>query len=372
MSFIKFFTDFNSAKISDNPPVASLFNNPCIQLGTDETIFQITDDKLNITFAGAIKVDLIGCNGNVLQNIDENFYYEGFQDRNGIYQIAFEFGFIGKDYYEKDIFLKITDLVNGLEYFSNVFKVTDNRIGLSSKLIYFDQNYFRGTSYDLMPYKQSVRLSNCFYNNPENLTEFKEFTNSVGYQVNYRNITTYLRKYIFEKLDFFTNDRLSYLFAHPFIYLNNQRVSISEFKTNERTSDVNWLTCDFLVNPKDEYINDALQLYPELTAVLNPLNGALLTTFNGLFTMTFNRNASITSGSVAKVYINGSLIGTYLLSLAGNVVSFDGSAFTYISGEYSVVILPNAINGYTLNEWLFTIGTGDYDGTQYSNEYFIN
>jgi len=372
MSFIKFYTDFTSAKISDNPPVSTIFGNPCIQLLPNDTMFQITDDSLNINFAGAIQVDFIGCDGSVLQNIDNYFFYNGFQDRNGIYQIAFEFGATGTDYYNKPIYLRITDLVNGLEFFSNEFKVTNVRSHLSTKFIYFDQNYFRGTSYDLMPYKQSVRFADFFYNNPENLEEFKQFTTSKGYYVDYRNITTYLRKYLFQKLDFFTNERLNYLFSHPFVYLALQRVSVSEFKTNERPGDTNWLTSEILVNPKNEFIVDELQLFPRLSAILNPVDGALLTTFNGMFTMTFNRAVTITPGSVAKVYKDGVLIGTFALSVIGNVVSFNGSAFTYIAGDYSVIIMNNAINGYSLYQWLFTVGTGEFLNTEFTNEFFIN
>ena len=57
----------------------------------NETFLQITAGETSIAFVGGIQVDLIDGCGDLVTNIDSNFYYEGFVDSSGVNQIAFEF-----------------------------------------------------------------------------------------------------------------------------------------------------------------------------------------------------------------------------------------------------------------------------------------
>jgi len=175
--------DFALAKKADDPNIATLLYGGFIVQKPSETFLQISASNTDIAFAGGIQVDLIDCNGLVIRNIDANFFYEVFVDASGISQIAFEFGNIGVDYWTKQLYLKITDLVNNNVYFSNGFLITNYKSELTTRFDYFNQTKIYNISYDLAPYKQSVRFMNCYDHTPVNTREVKQYTNSNGTQV---------------------------------------------------------------------------------------------------------------------------------------------------------------------------------------------
>ena len=74
-------------------------------LKTEWNIFTNKCWETSIAFVGGISVDLIDGCGDEVVNIDSNFYY-GFVDSSGVNQIAFEFGYIGTDYWTKPLYLK--------------------------------------------------------------------------------------------------------------------------------------------------------------------------------------------------------------------------------------------------------------------------
>jgi len=153
--------DFVSAK-GDNPDVAHLLYDGFIQQLPTETFLQTTNLTDGIAFAGGIQVDLIdGCQ-NIVRNIDNNFAYTSFIDQNGKPQINFEFGSILVNFYNKPLYLKITDLINGNIYYSNSFLINNNK--LSTRFDYYNNGEL---------YKKSIRISNCYYNTPVNNLDFQ-------------------------------------------------------------------------------------------------------------------------------------------------------------------------------------------------------
>jgi len=374
--------DFALAKRADDPNIATLLYDGFIVQQPNETFLQISASDSDIAFVGGIQVDLIDCNGLVIRNIDGNFYYEGFVDANGISQVAFEFGNIGVDYWTKPLYLKITDLVNDNIYYSNGFLVTNYKSELTSRFDYTNQTKIYNISYDLAPYTQSVRLFNCYDNTPVNKRDVKQYVTSQGKQVNYRTITTFLRQYYIDQLDYFVNDRLEVLFSHAIIYCNNQRVVVSEYSIQERKGNSNWFNGEFIINPQGETFTFAYQLYEGLDAVSRlPLHlGNYTVASLPAIELTFNRNITLVDGFIIKLYKGGVLQTitptTYTPTL--NVLDITPT-YTFTNGEYSIAIEPNLIysgseywNGFTYGEWTFTVADGEYDNTQYNNEYLLN
>jgi len=375
-SFIKLFTDFATAKRNDDPNIATIKYDGFILQKPNEVFTQITNSATDINFVGAIQVDLIDSCGAVVQNIDSNFFYEGVQDSNGIYQIAFSFGNIGVDYYSKLLYLKITDTVNDNIWYSNSFLVTNYKSDISTRFDYFNQTKLYGISYDLLPYTQSIRLANCYDNTPANKREVKQYVQSNGKQVNYRSITTFLRSYNINNIDYSINDRLECLFSHQIVYCNLDRVNVSEYSIEERKGDTNFLSGKFIINPQGERFTNTNQLYEGLEVLtLYPENESFLSAVTGTTAIiTFNHILTSTNATV-KLYKNGLLFETVEPILMSNELRCEFTNDILI-GEYQIIIIGNIQSGgdvWTQTEnWTFTIADGEFESTEYSNEYLTN
>lgn len=378
-SFIRFTkNDFEVAKKGENPKVATLIYDGFIMQLPGETFTQRSNNDDGIAFAGGIVVDLIDKCGNLVQNIDSNFYYTSFVDDNGVNQISFEFGMIGQNYFTMPLYLRITDDINGNVYYSNGFLVTDYYKDLSTRFDYKNAN-------DTII--KSIRIANCFHDTQVNKLDLKSYTTTKGFQTSYRQIPTYLQKYTIETLDFFANNRLADLFSHSVIYVNGMRCSISDYNTEDRKGTTNVMSAEFTINPLNEIYNWSYQIYEGLSVTqFEPLNGGIYTlvNFNAIVSsggyLNFNKAISSVNGKF-KLYKENVFIAEYDLFFAGLSVGIDflSLGYTFTNGNYSIVIQPNQIlsgvenwEGIGINEWTFTIADGEYSNTDYNNEYLTN
>jgi hypothetical protein len=344
-----------------------------IQQKTNETFFCYAK---GISFAGAIQVDLIDNCGVVVQNIDGNFYYSEVNT-----DIYFEFGNIGTDFYTKELYLKITDLINDNVYYSNSFIVTDYYAELSSR---FD---FKNKS-DV--YFQSIRIAKCYHQDIEDKNEFSEYTETSGKLVRYKNTTTNLDRYNIDAVDFALGRWLNELFNYDIIYLNSERVIVSEYKQGKRKGDTNFLDSDFLVNPQGQFYNWVYQLYEGLELVeLRPSNGSIYTPTNMPypvnFQLIFNKNVQVLPNKYIKLYKDNVFLGDALIEVDGNNAYADvqsiyavGVANTPLIGVYNVVVPSGVISsgvdvfsGITYGNWKHTIAEGEFDGVEFDSTEFL-
>jgi hypothetical protein len=384
-SFIKLYkNDFDSAKLADDTPIVKLPYRGFIAQKPSETFLQISAGTTPITFVGGIQVDLIDCAGNVKQNIDNNFYYIGFVDSSGVEQIAFEFGLIGADYWSEVLYLKITDLVNDNVWYSIGFLLTDYRTEISTRFDYTNKGKLFNISYDLAPYIQSIRLADCYDQSPANKSQNKQYITALGYEISFRKITTFLRKYVLNALDYFVNDRLEVLFSHQFIYVNRERATISEYKPDERQGDTNFLSAEFLVNPQGEKLPVTYQIYEYLDLIsktpfgLYALSG-LPTSIIGLF----NKPITLSTGTV-RLYKGSSLFQTFNvadIAVTGNQFEIDITGLITDNDDYFILIDnglfftgAEVFPGISLPTiWTFSVSDADYNSSDYNNsDYFTN
>ena len=382
-SFIRLYkNDFTSAKLADDTPIQTLKYGGFIVQKPNETFLQISGGSESISFVGGIQVDLIDCNGLIVKNIDSNFFYEGFVDSSGVNQIAFEFGLIGVDYWTKQLYLKITDDVNGNIWYSNGFLVTDYKTNLSTRFDYFNQTKIYNISYDLAPYIQSVRVADCYDQTPVNKRDLKQYVNANGLQTNYRAITTFLRKYLINSIDYFINDRFEVLFSHQQVYVNGERAVISDFKIDERKGDTNWFNGEFTVNKQNQQLVENYQLFEYLEVISKtPLHlGTYTVDSLPSIQLTFNKDITLSADFKIKLYKGGVLqtIAPATYTPTGNVLDITPS-YTFTNGEYSIVIEPNLVyngvelwSGFGANEWTFTVASGEFEATEFSNEFLTN
>ena len=380
-SFIKLYkNDFASAQRSDNTNIATMPYAGFIQQKTNETFCQKTNCSDGVVFVGGIKVELIDGCGNVQKDITDNFYYFNYESENGTEQIDFEFGNINEDFGTLALFLKITDLDNGNIWYSNAFCVTDYRSEFSSVFHYTNDKTIFGIDYTTSKRLQIVRIGECYDHTPVNQNNLKQYTTSNGNQVNYNRIVTFLRQYQLNNIDIFCNDRLDALFSHSHIYIDFQRVVVSDYKVEERKGDTNWFDGSFIVNKQNEVLNYEYQLFEGLEVVeQSPINNSTFSGFNFLFSLTFNKNISLLEGLVIKLFKDGIFVSNAsTISVTDNVLNFDDFTTTFENGNYSIVVLSGFIyngneffNGYALNEWTFTIADGEFDNTEFDNTEFL-
>lgn len=380
-SFIKLYkNDFASAQRSDNTNIATMPYAGFIQQKTNETFCQKSNSETDIEFVGGIKVELIDGCGNVQKDITDNFYYFNYESENGTEQIDFEFGNINEDFGTLALFLKITDLDNGNIWYSNAFCVTDYRSEFSSVFHYTNDKTIFGIDYTTSKRLQIVRIGGCYDHTPVNQNNLKQYTTSNGNQVNYNRIVTFLRQYQLNHIDIFCNDRLDALFSHSHIYIDFQRVVVSDYKVEERKGDTNWFDGSFIVNKQNEVLNYEYQLFEGLEVVeQSPINNSTFSGFNFLFSLTFNKNISLLEGLVIKLFKDGIFVSNAsTISVTDNVLNFDDFTTTFENRNYSIVVPSGFIyngnevfGGYALNEWTFTIADGEFDNTEFDNTEFL-
>lgn len=379
--------DFEVAKKGENPNVATLIYDGFIMQLPNETFTQRSNNDDGIAFAGGISVDLIDKCGNLVQNIDSNFYYTSFVDENGVNQISFEFGMIGQNYFTMPLYLRITDQINGNILYSNGFLVTDYYKDLSTRFDYKNAN-------DTII--KSVRIANCYHDTQVNKLDLKSYTTTKGFQTSYRQIPTYLQKYTITTLDFFANNRLVDLFSHSVIYVNSMRCSVSDYKTEDRKGTKNVMSAEFTINPLNEIYNWSYQIYqPIQINALELVNNSIWTKanfdyrvgtlLNGCFLIQFDKtlNDAYTDRSINwKIYKDGVLLRELTIAQFWDFsfqiyLGLDLSDFT--NGEYMNIVAPidnisgvESFQGFALNEWTFTIADGEFLNTDFDNDFLID
>lgn len=301
LGFVRLYlNDFQSALQGDDSNDVRIAKYAYIQLLPCGIISQFSNCKDGVSFVGSIKVELVDSCETVLENVTDFFAYDTFI-QDGLSQINWEFGKVGKDYYYKPLFLKITDLINNNVYYSSRFLMTNMDSELSTNFVYTENTRFRGIPYDIKPFYQQVRFYKCFYKDSSNTSNLKEYTQTNGKIMNYRNVTTFGKSFVFDKLDIAIDNRMNEMFAHSVVYANDERIKLQSYESKEIAGDTNWKTAIFKANPQDEYFTLGYQIYEPISLVSFTPSGFYLSqiivpinrTFSNIFAMPFGTNLPI-------------------------------------------------------------------------------
>jgi hypothetical protein len=382
LGFVRLYlNDFNKAKLGDDSNDVRITKYSYVQLLPCGIISQFSKCKDGVSFVGGIKVELIDSCGTILQNVTDFFYYDTFV-QDGLPQITWEFGKVGVDYYYKPLFLKITDLINQNIYYSSRFLMTNMDSELSTNFVYTENTRFRGIPYDIKPFYQQVRFYKCFYKDSSNTSNLKEYTQTNGKIMNYRNVTTFGKSFVFDKLDIAIDNRMNEMFAHSVVYANDERIKLQSYESKEIAGDTNWKTAIFKANPQDEYFTLDYQVYEPLSLVSFTPNGFYsAVTFPINIVGTFNKTITLGVGTL-KVYDEfNNLIVTFTqadISLVGSTFTINNSSFVLNFKKYYIIISEglfvalgcNSFSIKNITDWTFEIGAGQYDSVDYdTNDY---
>lgn len=381
LGFLRLYlNDFNAALQGDDSNDVSIEKHAYIQVSPCGVISQFTNCKDGVSFVGGITVELIDSCGKVLQDVSEFFYYDTYV-LNGLPQIFFEFGKVGKDYYFKRLFLKITDNVNQNIYYSNSFINTDMDIELSTEFVYKENVRFKGIPYDLKSNYQRVRFYRCYYKDTANVINLKEYTQTDGRIMNYRNVTTFGKSFVFEKLDLAIDNRMNDMFSHSIVYANGERIKIQSYEPKEILGDSNFKTAIFKVNPQGEYFTLGYQVYEPLQLdSFTPSGRYNVDTFPNEAVGVFNRVITLGIGTI-KIYDEfNQLIATFTqddIIIDNNLFGFDLSDFDLVLKKYYIIISKglfraNGCNDFSITnptQQTFEIGGDNYNKPSYSTQY---
>lgn len=383
LSFIRLEPNFNDAKYLRASTATTIFYNGQIILCPNQVYLQTTNTKLGIAFDGNFKVTIIDCNENELQNITSKVAINE-RTINGLPQIDFEIANIGTDYYSKNVYLKFEHTVSNYVWYSNPLQITNYFDATSSRFDYKNAND---------TYYQSITLK-CFFSVNDAESTSSEYVTYQGKKVTSRLITTELEQYFFDSIDNFTYRRLNNLLSRNIVYINGNRITNKQtLPSKARAGDTNIFNLDFKVaiDYNDIFVEE-LQIFDDLLVISTlPINLGTYTQISiepilaYALEMQFNYDVERLNGLICKVYKDDLLIITAndnnFFNITSSKIGIDLAMYLglFTNGNYSIVINENKIKsslqyweGYKLNDWTFTISDGEFDNTEFNNEFFIN
>lgn len=366
-SFLRFVkNDFAKAKLNENFLNTGIVNDRFIQMLPNDVFEQITNSSEDIAFGGNLTAELIDCSENVKFTLELglNLFINEFTDINGIRQIAFAFGLIGRDFGATKIFLRLKHNVSDKIWYSSPFYITNFLKEDTTFFQYKNESYFRGISYDVENIYQTIRLA-CFDNDIDAQIDDSEYIELSGNRISYRTTITEINKGLFKYCNNFNFKRAVTLFNHDFIYINGFRCNDKpKLKKGDRLDTSNFFQLSYEYNPTEEFKAVEYQIFRGLEVInREPIDGSVLDTTDGLFSLTFNKEINLVAGINVKLYENGILVSTKTPTKLFNILNVNFSDYTFSNKRYDLVIEANKIYsnaneyflGYNYGQWKFNI-----------------
>jgi hypothetical protein len=373
LSFIRLEPNFNDAKYLRASTASKIFYNGQIILCPNQTYLQTTNTKLGIAFDGNFQVTIVDCNDNQLQDITDNV---AINERTiaGLPQIDFEIVNIGVDYYAKNVYLKFRHTVSNYVWYSNPLQITNYFDDISSRFNYKNAND---------TYYQSITLK-CFFSVNDAESNSSEYVTYEGKKVTSRLITTELEQYFFDSIDNFTFRRLNNLLSRNIVYINGNRITNKQtVASKSRAGDTNIFNLDFKVaiDYNDIFVEE-LQIFEPLEITEQIPLGFYSSLIPTELIGAFNRNITLGVGTLT-IYKDNVLFATYnqgdiavvdnefTIDILGLLVDNGAYYINFTSGLFTDA-LGNTIAITNDTDWAFSLVDGEFDGTEFNNEFLIN
>jgi hypothetical protein len=373
LSFIRLEPNFNDAKYLRASTASKIFYNGQIILCPNQTYLQTTNTKLGIAFDGNFQVTIVDCNDNQLQDITANV---AINERTiaGLPQIDFEIANIGTDYYAKNVYLKFRHTVSNYVWYSNPLQITNYFDDISSRFNYKNAND---------TYYQSITLK-CFFSVNDAESNSSEYVTYEGKKVTSRLITTELEQYFFDSIDNFTFRRLNNLLSRNIVYINGNRITDKQTVASKaRAGDTNIFNLDFKVaiDYNDIFVEE-LQIFETLEIVEQSPLGFYSSLIPTELIGAFNRDITLGIGTLT-IYKDNVLFASFNqgdISVVGNEFTIDILGLLVDNGNYYINFtsgLFNDVLGDTIaitndTDWAFILTDGEFDNTEFNNEFLIN
>jgi hypothetical protein len=394
-SFLRFLPDFDQAKDLQNSKVSEFDYDMQIHLKPGESYSLITNCPNGIAFDNLYKAYIVNCDNVILNNVSDNVFIEEFTNsETGLQQLKIEFVKINVDYFTDLCFFRLDhDIVNGLSYWSNPFIISMYDIKDTSRIRFKNYRNLDGTNYQVASIFQSIRLK-CRKQKDNFSSSKQQYTTFTGLLFSSRIIKTKYYEFIFDMCNDFIYNRLQYVLSHDIIYIDTVRVTEKQtFENADKISETTNLSENkfkLAVNELD-IDDEAYQVFEDIKLIpisKIPSGNYTLADFNSIsgngdfIKVQFNFDIDTNSSLIIKLYKNGVFEGNLqVLNIIDDLLIIDISSYDFSSAaEYSVTINSNSIStdyllgilyfsGFVFGEWVFSIVGGDYDKSDYSNDY---
>lgn len=382
-SFLRFEDTLIKAKQIKNSPLSSIaINQNPIQLLPNEYYLQITNFASGIVFNGDYEAFLVDCNDNVKSDITSRVAIYEFIDNDGINQIAIELYKLGFDFYKEPIYLKLVHTTSNSVYYSNSFYLTNYESHKTTRFDYRNGNAFFGIAYNKFDFYQSIRLITWFADLVDETEVGNYYQISKGNTISNRPLYKQKEKYKFDYLNNFVFERTNAMLLSDIIYIDGVRqTNKTTCKSGEVIGDTNYYKSEFEVY-KD--YNQTYLPYPFIYEPLNlidklPLGIYTLDSLTTEISLTFNRDVTLLNGNVAVKNSSGVVVATFNetdITLVDNNATIDITGIITINDTYTIEVDANLFTDGSDNNaffsWTFDVVSGEYDNTEYSNEYLLN
>ena len=371
------------------PQIATIHHYDFICLSPYERYRQQSNSSVNIQLGQDYVVQLVTLCGTVIVDVTDRVFIEEFQHRTtGLTNVYFEM--INLPAQSQPVCLKFTAPILSAKtaFYSNPFVIQD-RPKETTRLDYWSRELFDGVDYETTDALLSIRVLGHFTQpKPQEQVQVYSQTSARGsINTQIESIGTELQPWAFT-CEYITNHGLKAFQSFrrtPIKYINGIRCTsmTTSYETVLGSSNFYRAEWNAFMDETEEYTDESMIANPyTLTPIAPTLSytiSSLPTTLSGNFTQ------NITLGT-------GNLIIYNSLNVA--VAIYDQSAITVLGSGFSINISGDItveadyyvnfesglfVSVFNQNiflesktEWTFGVYTGEFDNTEFSNEFLLN
>ena len=371
------------------PQIATIHHYDFICLSPYERYRQQSNSSVNIQLGQDYVVQLVTLCGTVIVDVTDRVFIEEFQHRTtGLTNVYFEM--INLPAQSQPVCLKFTAPILSAKtaFYSNPFVIQD-RPKETTRLDYWSRELFDGVDYETTDALLSIRVLGHFTQpKPQEQVQVYSQTSARGsINTQIESIGTELQPWAFT-CEYITNHGLKAFQSFrrtPIKYINGIRCTsmTTSYETVLGSSNFYRAEWNAFMDETEEYTDESMIANPyTLTPIAPTLSytiSSLPTTLSGNFTQNITLGTGnliiYNSLNVAVAIYDQSAITVlgsgFSINISGDITVNDNYYVNFESGLFVSVFNQN-IFLESKTEWTFGVYTGEFENTEFSNEFLLN
>ena len=371
------------------PQIATIHHYDFICLSPYERYRQQSNSSVNIQLGQDYVVQLVTLCGTVIVDVTDRVFIEEFQHRTtGLTNVYFEM--IKLPAQSQAVCLKFTAPILNAKtaFYSNPFVIQD-RPKETTRLDYWSRELFDGVDYETTDALLSIRVLGHFTQpKPQEQVQVYSQTSARGsINTQIESIGTELQPWAFT-CEYITNHGLKAFQSFrrtPIKYINGIRCTsmTTSYETVLGSSNFYRAEWNAFMDETEEYTDESMIANPyTLTPIAPTLSytiSSLPTTLSGNFTQNITLGTGnliiYNSLNVAVAIYDQSAItvigSTFSINISGDITVEADYYVNFESGLFVSVFNQN-IFLESKTEWTFGVYTGEFENTEFSNEFLLN
>ena len=371
------------------PQIATIHHYDFICLSPYERYRQQSNSSVNIQLGQDYVVQLVTLCGTVIVDVTDRVFIEEFQHRTtGLTNVYFEM--INLPAQSQPVCLKFTAPILSAKtaFYSNPFVIQD-RPKETTRLDYWSRELFDGVDYETTDALLSIRVLGHFTQpKPQEQVQVYSQTSARGsINTQIESIGTELQPWAFT-CEYITNHGLKAFQSFrrtPIKYINGIRCTsmTTSYETVLGSSNFYRAEWNAFMDETEEYTDESMIANPyTLTPIAPTLSytiSSLPTTLSGNFTQNITLGTGnliiYNSLNVAVAIYDQSAITVlgsgFSINISGDITVNDNYYVNFDSGLF-VSVFGQTFPLTSKTEWTFGVYTGEFENTEFSNEFLLN